>query len=330
VVDREILVRASAVGSGLCQLWRERSRAVRRVSSHYPLYRGHGRIANTILGRVAPVVAADDVPVSLRAGPLIYLHPNEYVGRTVYFFGDLDPKVTWVCARLLRPGDTFVDVGASYGVLALRAAQLVGPSGAVHAFEPQPKVAACLRKSVIANGFGQLTLHEVALSNRDGFRELRVPVDNCGAASLSRMAAGSSETLRVPIRRSGVYLSALGTRPVRVLKLDIEGHEEQFLAGAVDFLRTQPPDAIVFESNDDVRPFWGRPAIQTLVELDYELIAIGRTATSTVRMELTPLLPGAEPARSLDFVAVRRSQYSSITAELSMGRRIRGSQAGRS
>ncbi len=64
--------------------------------------------------------------VKLRCGPRILLWPNEHIGRTIYFFGDLEPKLSWVCTRVLRPGDTAVDVGANYGVITLLAAQAVG------------------------------------------------------------------------------------------------------------------------------------------------------------------------------------------------------------
>ena len=33
---------------------------------------------------------------------------DDHVGRALYFFGDLDPKVSWVIKRILRPGDTVV------------------------------------------------------------------------------------------------------------------------------------------------------------------------------------------------------------------------------
>ena len=42
--------------------------------------------------------------------------------------------------RTLKPGQTFVDVGAHIGYYAALAAELVGPAGAVHAFEPCPEL----------------------------------------------------------------------------------------------------------------------------------------------------------------------------------------------
>jgi len=285
---------------------------------HYPLYRGHGRIANGALGVLASPPASDggDVAVRLRSGPLIYVQPDEYVGRTVSLFGDLDPKVSWVCNRLLRLGDTFVDVGANCGVVSLLGAHLVGPSGEVHAFEPQPESASSLRRSAAANGFGQLQVHEVALSDVDGWQELVVPLDNLGAASLSRTPVGPSRSVGVSIRQSGPYLSRLDLGPVRLLKLDIEGHEEQLLAGALDYLGQHPPEAIVFESNEDPRPFWLRPSVQSLADLGYRLAAIDRTLTSAFRMQLRHLTTGTEPGRSLDFVAIHSRHWPPIAARL--------------
>jgi hypothetical protein len=163
----------------------------------------------------------------------------------------------------------------------------------------------------------------VALSDTDGWHELLVPVDNLGAASLSRTPRGTARALPVEVRKSGAYLTELGLSPVRLLKLDIEGHEEQFLAGGLDFLRRRPPDAIVFESNEDVKPLWRRPTIQVLADLDYELVEIARTVTSMFRMQLRHLARGQEPAQSLDFVAIHRTCYPSVATRLGVSPRNR-------
>jgi hypothetical protein len=53
-------------------------------------------------------------------------------------FGLIEPDVTAYLLALLRLGNSFIDVGAHYGYHSLLAAQLVGPRGNVHAFEPTP------------------------------------------------------------------------------------------------------------------------------------------------------------------------------------------------
>ena len=53
--------------------------------------------------------------------------------------------------RCLAPGDTFVDVGANIGYLSAVAAGIVGPTGAVHSFEPVPRLFERLERPVITD-----------------------------------------------------------------------------------------------------------------------------------------------------------------------------------
>ena len=306
-----------------------RHRATRLLAAaghRYPLYRGHSRIATGYLPDPSEQGRADSpVEVRLRCGPRILVHPGEHIGRTVFFFGDLEPKLSWVCTHVLRPGDTVVDIGANYGVVTLLAAQAVGPGGCVHAFEPQPRVADLLRRSIALNGLTQVHLHQLALSDADGRLELRVPDRNLGAASLTRVLTGPGSTFTVEVRTSGAYLADLDLGPIRLLKIDIEGHEPEFLRGAHDFLATSTPDVIVFESNEHVfdvnergRSLWSRPAVQEIQSLGYEIVGIDRTPRSVFQIGLSRLIPGRDDdfGHSLDYVAIHRSRYSEIAPTL--------------
>jgi FkbM family methyltransferase len=296
--------------------------------------RGHSRIATQFLPpQGAPRetgiggAAGQDgsVEVQLRSGPHIFVRADEHIGRTVYYFGDLEPKLSWVCARVLRPGDTAVDVGANYGVITLLAAHAVGAAGCVHAFEPQPVVAALLRRSVARNEMAQVVVHEVALSDADGRLDLQVPDHNLGAASLSRALDGPGSTFTVDVRTSGPYLADLDLGPIRLLKIDIEGHEPAFLRGARDFLKASAPDVIVFESNDHVFgssngpiSLWARPAVQEIRELGYEIVGIDRTLRSVFIMGLTRMVPTRDDdfGHSLDYVAIHKNKYDELASAL--------------
>lgn len=37
---------------------------------------------------------------------------DDYVGRAVFYTGELDRKITWICSRVVREGDTVLDIGA--------------------------------------------------------------------------------------------------------------------------------------------------------------------------------------------------------------------------
>lgn len=233
----------------------------------------------------------------LRDGSTILVRLDDFVGRTIYYFGDLDPKITWVCNSLLRPGDTVLDVGANCGLVSIYASKLVGPTGHVHAFEPQPDLAELMQKSLGIDGYSQVSVHNIALSENDGVMNMHIAANNSGQASLSLQTAVPVKTIQVQVRRTADYLSGLNLGPVRLMKLDVEGHEESVLRGALDFFRDRGPDVIVFESNKPVR---------LLESIGYVIFAI---PTSKFRMQLRELDRETNQVSSHDFVAVKRGYH---------------------
>ncbi len=66
------------------------------------------------------------------------------------------PEVAYFLTNVLEPGDTVVDVGAEVGYFSAIAGVVVGASGAVFAFEPEPVRFRRLGRHVAANGLEQV------------------------------------------------------------------------------------------------------------------------------------------------------------------------------
>jgi FkbM family methyltransferase len=141
----------------------------------------------------------------------------------------------------LRPGDTFVDVGANVGYLSVVAASLVGSSGHVHAFEPNDRLGALLRDSARANGLGHLHVNETGLWSSSGSLVLRV--EPSSAHSYLRVDAADARPtdLRVPVTTLDDYLDLHRRPPVRLVKIDVEGAELHVLRGALRCLERDHP-----------------------------------------------------------------------------------------
>lgn len=127
----------------------------------------------------------------------------------------------------LRPGETFVDVGANVGQLSLVAARRVTSSGRTIAIEAHPRTCNFLRGNVRLNNF-PTEIHNVAVGSRSGelfFTNFRSDDMNFAAAAPPR----NGSALRVPV----VTLdSILRERPVDLLKVDVEGFECDLIEGA--------------------------------------------------------------------------------------------------
>ncbi len=146
---------------------------------------------------------------------------------------------------LLRPGDTFLDVGANHGSFAILASHLVGREGRVIAVEPQPRLAYLIRRS-LAEAPAAFEVHAVALGDREADMLLHVPREGSGAASIAAPPRGAARSVTVPVGRADDLLTWRRFPGSLVLKLDVEGSELAFLRGATALIRGRRP-VILFE-----------------------------------------------------------------------------------
>ena len=137
---------------------------------------------------------------------------------------------------LVPPGCTAIDVGANKGIYTLALSALAGQ---VHAFEPNPLMVARLGKGLPAN----VRLHHLALSDRAGKATLAVPrtskgrLGHVGGSLRADKAGTNTEKFSVQSERLDTFdIHGLG-----FIKIDVEGFEEQVLAGATGTLARERP-----------------------------------------------------------------------------------------
>lgn len=162
----------------------------------------------------------------MRNGVKVEIDPDEHDGRILYLFGTNDPKVSVVTQAFLRPGDCFLDIGANYSSIGLTAADKVGPSGAVHLFEPQPRLCDRLEAAIRGANATHVHLHRCGLLDKGGELELRVPPNHTGMATFVSEEAGDDWIVhKVPVLAIDEALPPLiDGRPFGV-KVDVEGAE---------------------------------------------------------------------------------------------------------
>ncbi len=227
-------------------LWRE---AVAQVTRNYPFYSGAGLLANHSLLKLL-VPDAAELAWAKTAGGELLVPLNDHVGRAIYYFGDLDPKVSWVVQQLVKPGDCVLDVGANFGILTLLMSKLVGSHGTVHSFEPNPLVCKALTATLAHNRATNVQLHHFALGAEDGELQLHVPEGNFGRGSLLSNNGHGFQSRTVSVRKLDDLASEQGLSKIALMKVDVEGFELQVLKGGQHVLEAIRPSAILFEAND--------------------------------------------------------------------------------
>jgi FkbM family methyltransferase len=157
---------------------------------------------------------------------------------------DYEPELRWLINQL-RPGDTFVDVGANIGIYSLHAARKLNHSGAVFSIEPSPDAARILARNIALNGFGNLvTPIHAAASCREGQLYLAGDPTKWNSLQLHAHPPG------IPIRVTTVDTVLAGSdkqEHFHFLKIDAEGVEFDVLEGAQDSIRSTWPK-IIFEN----------------------------------------------------------------------------------
>jgi FkbM family methyltransferase len=154
----------------------------------------------------------------------------------------------------LKPGMTAVDVGANKGAYTFWMCRRVGRTGTVVAFEPQPNWAEYVTEIGRSFHFPQLQVVTAGLSSSDGERSLVRPNSNPnGGASFELESTGPGATLTAQAVRMDTALKQLGVRQVDFIKIDVEGHEYDVLAGGTETLERYKP-AMVLECQDHRHP----------------------------------------------------------------------------
>ena len=135
-------------------------------------------------------------------------------------------------ATHLGDTDVFVDIGANIGNHSMYIAAVTGCQ--VHAFEPNPHLAAGLKQSVLANSLQQkIAVHQLGLGATAGQAHFSVlnPA-NLGAQSLE-VGQGDIQVTTLDEMLAG--------KSVKVIKIDVEGMELAVLQGAVDTIKHSNP-----------------------------------------------------------------------------------------
>ncbi|MCW5878099.1 MAG: FkbM family methyltransferase [Anaerolineales bacterium] len=186
-------------------------------------------------------------------GHVMFLDDQDSMGLSTN--GIYEPFETALIQNYVKPGQTVLDIGANIGYYTLLFAKRVGGSGVVHAFEPESNAFKLLEKNLELNGYQNVVLHPLAVSNKDGETYLaRDPFSNLD----HRIKSGSEhQEASIKIRTAKID-SLIGSSEltVDVVKLDIQGAEYSAVQGMQATLSKSPTVLLLSE-------FWPE-AIQDL------------------------------------------------------------------
>jgi FkbM family methyltransferase len=180
---------------------------------------------------------------TIRRGPAAGLRIDASGRMPGYVLGTADYEEQLWLAEHLKPGETFYDIGANIGFFTLLAARLVGPKGAVVAFEPLPANVDQLRKTIALNDLSNVTVVASAMSSTESVGQFAPGRDARDAGRL--VAQPADGTIEVRVTTVDAAAEQRSLRPPSVIKVDVEGEEVETLRGALETIARHRPVLLV-------------------------------------------------------------------------------------
>ncbi|MFZ3045414.1 MAG: FkbM family methyltransferase [Desulfatirhabdiaceae bacterium] len=192
-----------------------------------------------------------DKAVVKRRGIRWSLDLNEGIDFSIYLIGGFEPRTLRLYQKIVKPGQTVLDIGANVGSHTLPLAKLVGKSGRVVAFEPT------------YYAYGKLILNialNPELSPRIVPRQAMLVADSQARLEPALFSSwpleNSSDLHEVHKGRlmdtSGAFVETLDDAVDRLelsridfLKIDVDGYEHHVLKGGLRTLKIHKPSIIV-------------------------------------------------------------------------------------
>lgn len=153
-----------------------------------------------------------------------------------------------------KPNGKVLDIGANLGTFCIPLARKI-PKLDFYGFEPQRIVSYQLGANVIINSLDNVFINSVALSNRNDVLSPIMPdyatEGNIGAFSIDAQvrsndyecsSRGKVQEIETCLLDDFVFTD------VRLIKIDVEGHELEVLEGAIDTIEQNNYPPIIFEA----------------------------------------------------------------------------------
>jgi len=230
-------------------------RLLLNYARHFPVNAGKYRLVEKF-GRGRP----GDVE-SMRKSTLKYggytmdCDIRKMLQRQFFFFGTyfLEEQVIDRWYEMAKNAEVILDIGANAGIFSLAAAAS-NPNAVIHAFEPTPEIAAHLRKTIRQNNLeDRVFLHECGVSSENGIAHLNIFTGSGDNEGMNFLTAEKRSKAALDITTVSVdnFCEQQKIRKIDLIKIDVQGHEPEVLAGASKLLDQRDLPTIFTELNWD-------------------------------------------------------------------------------
>ena len=197
--------------------------------------------------------------------------------------GYYEAEISQLLKQIIHEDWICIDVGANIGAITLMMASLAN-KGEVHCFEPVPQNYKFLEQNIHSNNIKNTTLNNLGLFSEEKTLTFHYVEEFAGGAYYSPLGVSDIREIQVNVECLTLdkYLhdhSDIIPR-VNLIKIDVEGAEEDVLVGAFDTIKKYSPDLIIEFNPAASLKFYGkdmRGVYDKIVCLGYEVNMIIRS-----------------------------------------------------
>ncbi len=206
--------------------------------------KGLGRlpIIKQINRKILKTIKSSSEPVFVN-GFKIYLDEHDSLGLSLGT--GFEKFETRVMENNIKKGEVVIDCGANIGYYSLLFSKLVGESGKVFAFEPDPTNFSLLQKNLKVNNITNVTALNLAVSDKkcEGILFL----DKYYAGHHRMYSEGKNDKGKIKINRVKLDDYFKGKEKIDFIKMDIEGSEGKAINGALNLIHKNKNIKLVLE-----------------------------------------------------------------------------------
>lgn len=191
-----------------------------------------------------------------RHGWMMVRQGSDFISMNLAQTGEYEWQVVELCNMLAgkHKEGVILDIGANMGTITLPLAKIL-PQYTVHSYEPQTPVFYQLAGNVALNDLDNVVLHNHAVGEKRGSMWIDLPdyskAINVGAWSLDQEVRDKEPQAQGGGKQQYVRIEMMDDmhfeKPIRLVKVDVEGQELEVFKGAKYLLQTHNYPPLVYE-----------------------------------------------------------------------------------